>query len=128
MMLPARAASSASLSAAEKQDGRGTESPATDDIKSLTPAEADEGAGCERALAVDTALAARDYTGDDFKRLVRKQDRFLLPLMWVAYGVQVGQLDTPKVLTELATLSKQTRRGSRRRQRSVCFHLGAAFG
>ncbi|KAL1758284.1 major facilitator superfamily domain-containing protein [Schizophyllum commune] len=88
MTLPARAASSASSSAAEKQDGRGTESPATDDIKSLTPGEADETAGSERALAVDTAFAARDYTSDDFKRLVRKQDRFLLPLMWVAYGVQ----------------------------------------
>ncbi|KAI5825314.1 MFS general substrate transporter [Schizophyllum commune Tattone D] len=97
-MLPARAASSASSSAAEKQDGRGTESPATDDIKSLTPAEADEGAGCERALAMDTALAARDYTGDDFKRLVRKQDRFLLPLMWVAYGVQ--QADKTGISTQ----------------------------
>ncbi|TRM62730.1 hypothetical protein BD626DRAFT_569865 [Schizophyllum amplum] len=68
MMLLARA-SSASPSA-EKQDERDVESPATEDLKSLNAVEADEGAGGDRALAVDTALAARDYMVSDFKRLV----------------------------------------------------------
>ncbi|EIM84644.1 MFS general substrate transporter [Stereum hirsutum FP-91666 SS1] len=41
-------------------------------------------------LAVDTAKAATQgqYSEEEFTRLLRKVDRYLLPLMWVCYGVQ----------------------------------------
>lgn len=39
-------------------------------------------------LAVDTAKAATQgqYSEEEFTRLLRKVDRYLLPLMWVCYG------------------------------------------
>lgn len=41
-----------------------------------------------KSFAVDTVNAQAEYTNGEYKRLLRKIDWFLLPLMWVAYGTQ----------------------------------------
>jgi ACS family allantoate permease-like MFS transporter len=45
----------------------------------------------EEAIVVnggEDVIKESDYTDEDYKKLLRKIDRFLLPLMWFCYGVQ----------------------------------------
>lgn len=56
----------------------------TIDEKSASPIESD-------AIAFDhdgDTIKESDYSDEDYKQLLRKVDRFLLPLMWFCYGVQ----------------------------------------
>lgn len=50
------------------------------------------------ALAEDNLNATEEYTEAQFKRLLRKQDLILLPIMWVCYGTQ--QADKTSVSTQ----------------------------
>lgn len=45
----------------------------------------------EEAVVVNSGediIKESDYTDEDYKKLLKKIDRFLLPLMWFCYGVQ----------------------------------------
>ncbi|KAK7062699.1 hypothetical protein VNI00_000187 [Paramarasmius palmivorus] len=46
----------------------------------------------------EDVLAESDYTEEQYKQILRKIDRYLLPLMWVAYGVQ--QADKTGISTQ----------------------------
>ncbi|KAI3617947.1 major facilitator superfamily transporter [Moniliophthora roreri] len=46
----------------------------------------------------EDVLAESDYTEEQYRRILRKIDRYLLPLMWVAYGVQ--QADKTSISTQ----------------------------
>ncbi|KAJ7928856.1 MFS general substrate transporter [Mycena leptocephala] len=41
-----------------------------------------------KELAIETVNATEKYTQADFDRILRKQDRILMPLMWFVYGIQ----------------------------------------
>ncbi|KAJ7928852.1 MFS general substrate transporter [Mycena leptocephala] len=42
-----------------------------------------------KELTIETVNATEKYTQADFDRILRKQDRILMPLMWFAYGIQL---------------------------------------
>ncbi|KAJ7453763.1 MFS general substrate transporter [Mycena latifolia] len=45
--------------------------------------------GKESEAVLATVEAAETYTQADFDRVLRKQDRILMPLMWIMYGIQL---------------------------------------
>ncbi|KAJ7928853.1 MFS general substrate transporter [Mycena leptocephala] len=51
-----------------------------------------------KELAIETVNATEKYTQADFDRILRKQDRILMPLMWFAYGIQ--QVDKTGLSTQ----------------------------
>ncbi|KAF7336770.1 MFS general substrate transporter [Mycena venus] len=51
-----------------------------------------------KELAIETVNATEKYTQEDFDRVRRKQDRILMPLMWIAYGIQ--QVDKTGLSTQ----------------------------
>ncbi|KAJ6531987.1 MFS general substrate transporter [Mycena capillaripes] len=51
-----------------------------------------------KELALETVHATEKYTQADFDRVLRKQDRMLMPLMWFAYGIQ--QVDKTALSTQ----------------------------
>ncbi|KAJ8082380.1 hypothetical protein PM082_008235 [Marasmius tenuissimus] len=57
---------------------------------SFNGASTDEKKHVENVNALNDAdlLCESDYTEDQYRAIRRKIDRYLLPLMWVAYGVQ----------------------------------------
>ncbi|ESK81007.1 major facilitator superfamily transporter [Moniliophthora roreri MCA 2997] len=52
----------------------------------------------ERSVDNVDVLAESDYTEEQYRRILRKIDRYLLPLMWVAHGVQ--QADKVSISTQ----------------------------
>ncbi|KAF8206220.1 major facilitator superfamily domain-containing protein [Mycena galopus ATCC 62051] len=51
-----------------------------------------------KELAIEIVNATEKYTREDFDRVRRKQDRILMPLMWIAYGIQ--QVDKTGLSTQ----------------------------
>ncbi|KAJ6513057.1 MFS general substrate transporter [Mycena sanguinolenta] len=49
-------------------------------------------------LAIEIVDATGKYTHEDFNRVLRKQDMILVPLMWLAYGIQ--QVDKTGLATQ----------------------------
>ncbi|KAM0752589.1 MFS general substrate transporter [Meredithblackwellia eburnea MCA 4105] len=49
-------------------------------------------------VALDTVENAVTYTEEDFERVRRKQDRYLMPIMWITYGIQ--QVDKTGLSTQ----------------------------
>ncbi|KAF7374737.1 MFS general substrate transporter [Mycena sanguinolenta] len=49
-------------------------------------------------LAIEIVDATGKYTREDFNRVLRKQDMILMPLMWLAYGIQ--QVDKTGLATQ----------------------------
>lgn len=67
----------------------------------------DESVGATETVHMDAVTSAPDtildtvnakYTEDEYKRVVKKIDRILLPLMWLCYGTQ--QADKTAVSTQ----------------------------
>ncbi|EEB99498.1 hypothetical protein MPER_00813, partial [Moniliophthora perniciosa FA553] len=56
----------------------------------------------------DDVLAESDYTEEEYRRILRKIDRVLLPLMWVAYGVQQADQTGSHVCIDAAHLLHAT--------------------
>ncbi|KAJ7678988.1 MFS general substrate transporter [Mycena polygramma] len=54
--------------------------------------------GDAKELAIETVNATEKYTQADFDRVLRKQDRRLMPLLWLAYGIQ--QVDKTGLSTQ----------------------------
>lgn len=67
----------------------------------------DESIGATETIDMDAVTSAQDtisdtvnakYSEDEYKRVVKKIDRILLPLMWLCYGTQ--QADKTAVSTQ----------------------------
>ncbi|KAJ9120316.1 hypothetical protein QFC24_005270 [Naganishia onofrii] len=52
----------------------------------------------EEEIARDTAEAFTEFTESEYKKLLRKIDIMIVPLMWIAYGVQQAGLSTQATL------------------------------
>jgi hypothetical protein len=76
-----------------------------DDKKGITPsleAVGPEVPAAEKEVIQDTIEAAHEYTPAQFKRVLRKQDFILLPLMWLCVSFLSPSLPRRLLMCDLA--------------------------
>ncbi|KAL1709121.1 major facilitator superfamily domain-containing protein [Schizophyllum commune] len=82
---------------------------------------ADEALNSEKHVAEDTAEATTQYTEEQYAALVRRFDRFLLPIMWICYGVQ--QADKTGLSTQVCIKEDTHLRGQQYSWLSTIFYI-----
>lgn len=82
---------------ASLDNSRSSDEKAVDEKKNITAA-VDEDIEVVAVYQDGDEIRESDYTEEQYKKLLRKIDRYLLPLMWFCYGIQ--QTDKTSLSTQ----------------------------